>query len=102
MTLTCTHLDDGCELALEGAMTIMEAAELRDQLALALVTAHGPVLLDLSRVTELDSSGLQLLLALLREGSQVRLSALSSTARARIERFGLGAALGLEGGHDGA
>ncbi|SCK29394.1 STAS domain-containing protein [Vogesella sp. LIG4] len=102
MALTCTHHEDSCELALEGALTIMEATELRDQLALALVTAHGPVQMDLSRVTELDSSGLQLLLALLREGGQVRLSALSAVVRARIERFGLGAALRLEGGQDGA
>ncbi|MFC3625204.1 lipid asymmetry maintenance protein MlaB [Vogesella amnigena] len=102
MTLTCTHLDDGCELVPEGAMTIMEAAELRDQLALALVTAHGRVRVDLSRITELDSCGLQLLLALVREGTQVQLHSPSAAARDRIVRFGLAATLRLEGASHGA
>lgn len=103
MELACTHLaDGGCDLLPEGALTIMDAAALRDQLALALVTAPGTVRVDLSRVTDIDSSGLQLLLALAAEGQRVVLHSPSATVGERIRRFGLAAALRLEGEHDGA
>ena len=103
MELTCTHLDDGgCELQPEGALTIMDVAALRDQFALALVTASGVVRVDLSRITDIDSSGLQLLLALVAEGERVVLHSPSPAACNRISRFGLIGALRLEGGCDGA
>ena len=57
---------DPWELRLAGEMTIFAAAELKQPLLEAL--AGAPALkLDLSRVEELDTSGLQLLMLLARE-----------------------------------
>ncbi len=53
-------------VTLAGSCTIFEAAELRSQL-LPLVKATQPVMVDLGDVSELDSSGLQILLALQKE-----------------------------------
>ncbi len=102
MNLTCTHHQHCSELVLEGAMTIMEAVDLRDALAEALFSAHGPVQLDLSRVTALDSAGLQLLIDVVRARDSVQLVALSEVVSARVARFGLTAVLRLEGEQHGA
>jgi len=56
-------------LVLEGALTIYRAQELKDQLLSAL--HNSPELhLDLSQVTEMDSSGLQLLYLAKREAAR--------------------------------
>lgn len=49
-------------LRIEGEMTIYRAAELKQTL-LALLDAAGPLEIDLSSVTELDTAGVQLLIA---------------------------------------
>ncbi len=56
-------------LALEGALTIYRAQELKEQLLAALRDSPEPRL-DLSQVTELDSSGLQLLYLAKREAAR--------------------------------
>jgi anti-sigma B factor antagonist len=48
-------------LRIQGALTIYRAAELKETL-LAALPAAGPLEVDLSGVTELDSAGLQLLM----------------------------------------
>ncbi|MEW6563646.1 MAG: STAS domain-containing protein [Pseudomonadota bacterium] len=49
-------------LAIEGEVTIYRAIELKEQI-LAAVAGAGEVEIDLSRVTEMDSSGLQIMVA---------------------------------------
>ncbi|MFC3625313.1 lipid asymmetry maintenance protein MlaB [Vogesella amnigena] len=83
-------------IKLEGAMTVMMAGELREQLLVVLGHTAGVLRVDLSAVSELDSAGLQLLLALVREGPQVQLHSPSPVAGARIRRLGLIGALRLE------
>lgn len=55
---------------IEGDCTIYHAADLRTAL-LPLVKASNPVMVDLSGITELDCAGLQILLALQKEGGLV-------------------------------
>ncbi len=57
---------------LAGELTIAQAAETRDALALALTTSE-QLALDLSGLEEIDVAGLQLLLALAREAHPVAL-----------------------------
>jgi anti-sigma B factor antagonist len=56
------------QLALEGDLTIYDAARLKDEL-LARLHANSGLTVDLSGITELDTSGVQLLLLLQREAS---------------------------------
>ena len=49
-------------LTIEGPMSFARAVELRDTLLAALASDSGPLALDLSGVTELDSAGVQVLL----------------------------------------
>lgn len=94
--------DELNEVCLEGALTIAEAAEVRDQLALCLVTAPGMVRVNLSKITELDTAGLQLLLALAGERERVVLVQPNTLVRLRAGQAGLAAALGIEESGDGA
>lgn len=73
-------LDDGPQRRIElvGEVTIGDAAELRDALALALTTSES-LELDLAEVDEIDCSALQILTALLREPHPVRLRQPSPT-----------------------
>lgn len=57
-------------LVLEGALTIYRAQELKEHLLNA-VQSHPELLLDLSQVTEMDSSGLQLLYLAKREAANI-------------------------------
>src|SRR5688500_17177086 len=55
------HRTAGTRLCFEGEMTVRRASELK-RVLLGLLDEHGPAELDLSRVSELDGAGLQLLL----------------------------------------
>lgn len=72
----------------EGEMTIFAAAELKQPLLAALDGAPA-LALDLSRVEELDTSGLQLLMLLAREarakGTAVTLGELSKAAEEALD-----------------
>ncbi len=57
------------QLALEGDLTIYDAARMKDEL-LARLHANSKLKVDLSGITELDSSGVQLLLLMQREASE--------------------------------
>lgn len=76
-------------IRVDGALTVMEAAEARDQLALGVATAQGPLHIDLSGLTDIDTAGLQLLLAVTRAAAGSVLDGASPELLARIERFGL-------------
>lgn len=68
-------LDPGPERRIElaGEITIGDAAELRDALALALTTST-TLELDFAELENIDTAGLQVLTALLRESHPVRIS----------------------------
>lgn len=74
-------------------MTIAQAATWRDTLVDALCASAGDLTLDLSAVTDIDSAGVQLLLATRRSlaeaGSRLAIVAASSNVRASLALFGL-------------
>ena len=59
--------DQVVELTPEGELTIYQAQDIRQQFLAALRTPGGAIECDLSRVTELDTAGFQLLVQLKRE-----------------------------------
>lgn len=73
-------LDPGPQrrIELSGELTIADAAELRDALALALTTSES-LALDLAEIDEIDTAGLQILTALLREPHPIELLQPSAT-----------------------
>ena len=75
-------------LAVNEEMTIYQAAQQKQRLLDALASAH-QIELDLSRVPEIDTAGLQLLILLKREaaarGTAVRIVAHSEPVRDAIE-----------------
>ncbi|MGJ7488314.1 STAS domain-containing protein [Variovorax sp. LT2P21] len=80
-------------LALEGELTIYGAAELQARLIAALADASEGLDIDLAEVTEIDSSGVQLLMAThraaLASGRTVVLHAPSDAVRDLFELFDL-------------
>ncbi len=60
MTDTTAVNEGHCRYRIEGEMTIFRAAELKNEL-LDNISQHGEVEVDLSGVTEIDTSGLQLM-----------------------------------------
>ncbi len=88
-------------LTLDPEVTIPFAAATREQLLEALRGhgAQGDVVLDLSGVTDFDSSGVQLLLALrhslLARGNALQLQAPSASVRDALAIFGLAPTFGL-------
>lgn len=56
------HNTDLLHLDIAGEMTIQRAAELKEQLLTAL-RSNRPIEIDLSRVSEMDTAGLQLMLS---------------------------------------
>jgi anti-anti-sigma factor len=89
--------DTAPPLVLEGAMTIYSAHELKSQLMMA-VHENPELRLDLSQVTELDSSGLQLLYLAKREatraGHTLHIVAHSDVVREAIDLCNLNAYFG--------
>lgn len=83
-------------LRIEEEMTIWRAAELRQQLQAALA-GGAPLALDLSAVTEVDTSGVQLLLAAAatarQRATELRLVAPSAALRDTLGLLGLHALL---------
>ncbi len=89
---TIPHDNELCTFTVEGAMTIYEAAAVKEQLLAAL--ARAPRLaIDLSRVDQFDTAGVQLLVLAQREaeraGKPVDLAARSSTVDEVLQRYGL-------------
>ncbi|MGN6668353.1 MAG: STAS domain-containing protein [Trinickia sp.] len=85
------------KFSVEGELTIYHVAERRAELQRALIGATDSFLLDLASVTELDSAGVQLLLAVRRRaiaaGIQWRIVALSDAAREVFKTLGVDADL---------
>ncbi|SMC18135.1 anti-anti-sigma factor [Andreprevotia lacus DSM 23236] len=85
-------------LQLEGGLTIFQAAELKDELLQALAHAEHRIELNLAAVEEIDSAGVQLLLALKHEAASqqktVNYSHHSPPVLAAIDLLNLAATLG--------
>lgn len=90
--------DTTLPLALGPELTIGQAAASRDQLVDALCATRGDLALDLSGVTDVDSAGVQLLLALRRSvgarGGSLQLHAPSAVVRDALAVFGLDESFG--------
>lgn len=88
-------------VTLDPEVTIPFAAATREQLLEALRShgGSGPVVLDLSAVTDFDSAGIQLLLSLRRSllarGDTLQLNDPSASVRDALATFGLSARFGL-------
>ncbi len=80
MTVTTLMPGPDMRIAFSGDLTIAEAAETRDALALALTTSE-TLELDLGALENIDVAGLQVLLALLLEKHPVSLTNPSEALR---------------------
>lgn len=91
MEFQVEHRDGG--LWASGDMTIYFAAAMKQQLLAGMQAGGTDVLLDLSQVAELDTSGLQMLLLAQRlaaaEGRRFRLTEPSAVVREVLELCGL-------------
>lgn len=76
---------------LESELTIYQAAAIKPQV-MALLAAGGDIELDLSGVTEFDSSGFQLLALLRRDtlaaGHRLRIAGISAPVRELLDLYG--------------
>ncbi|MBB1268333.1 lipid asymmetry maintenance protein MlaB [Shewanella sp. SR44-3] len=70
--LTFSQIDNLSQAKIEGAMTIHNAFELKNQLMEVLNVAHS-IELDLSAVTEIDAAGLQLLIMAKKQQAMTQL-----------------------------
>jgi ABC-type transporter Mla MlaB component len=95
VAIQTTQTEDLTLLQLSGALTIAEATETRDQLALYLATA-ARVEVNLAEVIEIDCAGLQLLLTLPRESIPVAFSQISDPLRDLLKHLNLLPNFGLE------
>jgi anti-sigma B factor antagonist len=89
--------DGSTSLRLSGELTIYHAGDLKQAL-LPLAEQAGAWALDLSGVTDIDSAGIQVLLAARRtlaaRGAMLRLTARSATAHAAFALYGMAHAFG--------
>jgi anti-anti-sigma factor len=93
-----TMPDGALRLIVDGAMTIYNAGEIKAQLMNALATAK-ILELDLSRVSEMDTAGFQLLVMAKREsqrdGRTLRIVSLSQPVREVIDFYNMDAFFGV-------
>jgi len=84
---------DAATLALGPELTIAQAASCRDQLVDALCGTPADLVLDLSAVTDIDSAGIQLLLAtrksVVARGGRLHLGAPGAAVTSALRAFGL-------------
>lgn len=99
---TATNAAPAAALALGPEMTIAHAASWHETLARALGAHSGDLALDLSGVSDFDSSGVQLLLAarrtLAERGDALALVAASAAVVDALATFGLQALLPVHAG----
>jgi anti-anti-sigma factor len=92
MKITLTRSRRGCRIRLAGDLTIYHAAAVQPRLLVALNSGRDVDVL-LGEVGEVDSAGVQLLLALRREvdslGRRCRLTGASAEVAARLSLLGL-------------
>ncbi|QET06490.1 MULTISPECIES: STAS domain-containing protein [Cupriavidus] len=92
-------MSDALRFALDGELTIYRAAELREALMAALPAPPASIVIDLAEVSEIDSSGVQLLVATQRAaiaaGVALAFSDASPAVRDVLGLFNLSTALGV-------
>ena len=97
MTITARTRKGVCKLNVEGEMTIYQADEIKRKFVSVLANSQ-EIELDLAKVSDLDSAGLQLLCLLKREasalGKPLRIAAHSPAVIDVIDRFNLAAYFG--------
>lgn len=83
-------MSDAIRFALDGELTIYRAAELREALIAALPAAPASMVIDLAEVSEIDSAGVQLLMATQRAAAAIGVPlAFSDASPAVCEVLGL-------------
>lgn len=84
--------EDEAYLRLEGVLTVYEVAELREELISALEKKNG-IMLDLSKVTDVDTTGIQLLCSAYRTAKDAKktftIMGANDSFREAISRIGL-------------
>lgn len=97
MHINAQQENDICRLKMEGEFTIYHGQEIRDGL-IEHLAANDEIELDLGGVTEMDTAGLQLLLAAKREGTRqgktVRFVSHSQAALELIDLYNMAAQFG--------
>lgn len=97
MRIDARHQDGICRLRIEGEFTIYHARQIRDDL-LEHLDSSKEIELDLGGVTEMDTAGIQLLLAAkregLRRGKPVRYVSHSQAALEVIDLYDMAAQFG--------
>jgi anti-anti-sigma factor len=97
MSMSETPSTEAAVLTLEGELTIYRAAELKQEL-LAALEHGGPLDIDLSAVTELDTAGVQLLMLTKKvageRGQPLRMTGHSPAVLEVFELFNLGGYFG--------
>lgn len=93
MTITKENQDDGALVTVEGALSIYEAAALHQRLLEGFRNDAAEVVLDLSRVDECDTAGVQLLCSArrtaTRSGKPLRIHGSSEAVTEAILALGL-------------
>ena len=92
MNMNAETVNGTCRLQLEGEMTIFHAQELKDGLLESLENSAG-LEVDLSRVSEIDTAGFQLLLMLRNESirlhTSLHVAAYSPAVLSLLELYGM-------------
>jgi anti-sigma B factor antagonist len=87
--MSCDLAFSAGQLRVAGEMTIYAASELKAALVEHLRAHSAPLVLNLAEVTEIDSSGLQLLLMLRRESPALQIADASAVVRDTLSLCGL-------------
>jgi anti-sigma B factor antagonist len=87
--MTEIQLDDTGTLKLFGEVTISTAQDLYSQLAAISADDHPMLTIDLSGLTQLDTAGVQLLLAFRRSASLSRVHSCPAPLREFVRQIGL-------------
>ena len=106
MAITTTPVPGACtRVAIDGAMTVYEAAAQRDVLLEALEAAPG-LEIDVSALEEVDTAGVQLLVLAQREaraaGKALRLAGQSAPLAEVLGRYGLASQFEPAADHEGS
>ncbi|MCB1849763.1 MAG: STAS domain-containing protein [Gammaproteobacteria bacterium] len=93
MSLHITNDEGRCQVAIVGGLTLYQVADYKHQL-LSECEWASQLVLDMSRVEELDTSGVQLLLAWQKQlrsaGGELSVSAIAEPAAQVLDVFNLG------------
>lgn len=87
--MTEIHVDDSGALKFEGELNIGKAKEIYEKLRSLSLLDYPELTLDLSALQELDTAGVQLLLALRKSHPKTRVHSCPAQLRSFVEQIGL-------------